>query len=68
MEIEDSADWSGFYSCEDFPLLYPGGFLIPPGSYDHRLNLGDINGVTFWSKVIATGTELVVSAWPPRVT
>ena len=53
---------------EDFPLLYPGGFLLRPGAYNHRLNLVNIDGVNFWSKGFTAGTNLMEAAWPPIMT
>ena len=32
-----------FMPLEDFPLLYPGVLLLPPGEYNHRLNLVNID-------------------------
>ena len=53
---------------KDFPLLYPGGFLLPPGAYNHRLNLGNIDGVNFWGQVFTAGTDLMEVACLPIVT
>ena len=50
-----------------FSLLYQGGFLFTPGAYNHILDLGNIYGVTFWSKFFTVGTNLVEASWPPRV-
>ena len=42
---------------KDFPLLYPGGYSLPPGAYNHKLDSGNIYGVKFWSKGFTTGTN-----------
>ena len=54
-----------FTPVEDFPLLYPGGFSLPPGAYNHILNLVKIDRVNFWSKGFTAGTNLMEAAWPP---
>ena len=40
--IDGRIDWRSFYACDGFPLLYPRGFLLPFGAYNHILNLGNI--------------------------
>ena len=32
MDIEDRKDWRGFTPVKAYPLLYPDGFLLPPGA------------------------------------
>ena len=57
-----------FTPVEDFPLLYPGGFSLPPGAYNHILSLVNIDGVNFWSKGFTAGTNLMEASWPPIMT
>ena len=53
---------------EDFPLLYSGGLLLPPGTYNHQLNLVNIDGITFWSKGFSAGNNFMEAGWPLRMT
>ena len=57
-----------FMPVEDFHLLYTGGLSLPTGAYNHRFNLVNIDGVTFWSKGFTMEANLMVAAWHPRVT
>ena len=57
-----------FTTVEDFTLLYPGDFLLPPGAYNNILNLVNIDGVKFCSKGFTAGTNLTEAAWPPIMT
>ena len=69
MDIEGRTDWRGFYACEGFPYIISRGFLASSwGAYNHRLNLVNIDGVTFWSKCFTVGTNFMEAYWPPRVT
>ena len=67
MDIEVMADWRGFYACEGFYSIISSGLLLLPGGYNHRPKLGNIEGLTFWRKKFTVVTNLVESAWPPRV-
>ena len=44
---------------KDFHILSPGGFSLPPGAYNHILNLGNIDGLKFCNKGFTTGNNFL---------